>query len=91
MWVKETFFLLYFYLAAFKLVKTWLGPDAVGFLKTVSKNDIQEYISAEYLPPYMGGTVSVLLRRNFLVQLLTMFFADNVWKEQWYIWGGQVS
>ncbi|XP_048350164.1 motile sperm domain-containing protein 2 [Sphaerodactylus townsendi] len=42
--------------AAFKLVKTWLGPDAVGFLKTVSKNDIQEYISAEYLPPHMGGT-----------------------------------
>ncbi|KAL8190270.1 UNVERIFIED_CONTAM: Motile sperm domain-containing protein 2 [Gekko kuhli] len=42
--------------AAFKLVKSWLGPDAVGFLKTVNKNDIQEYISAEYLPPHMGGT-----------------------------------
>ncbi|XP_044286265.1 motile sperm domain-containing protein 2 isoform X5 [Varanus komodoensis] len=42
--------------AAFKLVKTWLGPDAVGFLKLTSKNDVQEYISTEYLPPHMGGT-----------------------------------
>ncbi|XP_066475914.1 motile sperm domain-containing protein 2 isoform X1 [Tiliqua scincoides] len=42
--------------AAYKLVKNWLGSDAVNFLKLTSKNDIQEYISAEYLPPYMGGT-----------------------------------
>ncbi|KAJ6667530.1 hypothetical protein lerEdw1_016651 [Lerista edwardsae] len=42
--------------AAFKLVKNWLGPDAVNLLKLTNKNDIQEYISAEYLPPHMGGT-----------------------------------
>ncbi|XP_062982467.1 motile sperm domain-containing protein 2 [Elgaria multicarinata webbii] len=42
--------------AAYKLVKSWLGADAVDFLKLTSKNDIQEYISAEYLPPHMGGT-----------------------------------
>ncbi|CAI5772261.1 Motile sperm domain containing 2 [Podarcis lilfordi] len=42
--------------AAFKIVKSWLGPEAVGLLKLTNKNEIQEYISAEYLPPYMGGT-----------------------------------
>uniref|UniRef100_A0A6J0T8N7 Motile sperm domain-containing protein 2 isoform X1 n=2 Tax=Pogona vitticeps TaxID=103695 RepID=A0A6J0T8N7_9SAUR len=42
--------------AAFKLVKSWLGPEAVTLLKLTNKNEIQQYISAEYLPPYMGGT-----------------------------------
>nr|XP_060625981.1 motile sperm domain-containing protein 2 isoform X2 [Anolis sagrei ordinatus] len=42
--------------AAFKLVKSWLGPEAVNLLKVTNKNDVQEYISAEYLPPHMGGT-----------------------------------
>uniref|UniRef100_A0A8D0GQ74 Motile sperm domain containing 2 n=1 Tax=Sphenodon punctatus TaxID=8508 RepID=A0A8D0GQ74_SPHPU len=42
--------------AAFKIVKGWLGPDAVNMLKFTNKNEVQEYISAEYLPPYMGGT-----------------------------------
>ncbi|KAJ7319596.1 hypothetical protein JRQ81_019107 [Phrynocephalus forsythii] len=45
--------------AAFKLVKSWLGPEAVNLLKLTNKNEIQQYISAEYLPPYMGGTVSI--------------------------------
>ncbi|KAM9181451.1 motile sperm domain-containing protein 2 [Dugong dugon] len=42
--------------AAFKLVKTWLGPEAMSLLKFTSKNEIQEYVSVEYLPPHMGGT-----------------------------------
>ncbi|MXQ98754.1 hypothetical protein E5288_WYG006487 [Bos mutus] len=42
--------------AAFKIVKTWLGPEAVSLLKFTSKNDIQDYVSVEYLPPHMGGT-----------------------------------
>ncbi|XP_061483148.1 motile sperm domain-containing protein 2 isoform X3 [Rhineura floridana] len=42
--------------AAFKLVKSWLGPEAVNLLKVTNKNEVQEYISAEYLPPHMGGT-----------------------------------
>uniref|UniRef100_A0A8D0EAW9 Motile sperm domain containing 2 n=1 Tax=Salvator merianae TaxID=96440 RepID=A0A8D0EAW9_SALMN len=42
--------------AAFKLVKSWLGAEASNLLKLTNKNEIQEYISAEYLPPYMGGT-----------------------------------
>ncbi|XP_039599525.1 motile sperm domain-containing protein 2 [Polypterus senegalus] len=41
--------------AAWKIVKTWLGPEAISKLKFVSKNDIQEFIDREYLPPYMGG------------------------------------
>lgn len=54
-------YLPFSYPAAFKIVKSWLGPEAVGLLKLTNKNEIQEYISAEYLPPYMGGTVSILL------------------------------
>ncbi|XP_053863347.1 motile sperm domain-containing protein 2 isoform X1 [Malaclemys terrapin pileata] len=41
--------------AAFKIVKGWLGPDAISMLKFANKNEVQEYISAEYLPAYMGG------------------------------------
>uniref|UniRef100_A0A8C6QJ39 Motile sperm domain containing 2 n=1 Tax=Nannospalax galili TaxID=1026970 RepID=A0A8C6QJ39_NANGA len=44
------------YLSAFKIVKSWLGPEAVSLLKFTSKHEIQDYISVEYLPPHMGGT-----------------------------------
>ncbi|KAB0342956.1 hypothetical protein FD754_019882, partial [Muntiacus muntjak] len=46
--------------AAFKIVKTWLGPEAVSLLKFTSKNDIQDYVSVEYLPPHMGGTGNIM-------------------------------
>ncbi|TRZ00090.1 hypothetical protein DNTS_004641 [Danionella cerebrum] len=42
--------------AAWKIVKTWLGPDAISKLKFVTKNDIQTFVDAEHLPPHMGGT-----------------------------------
>ncbi|XP_069493167.1 motile sperm domain-containing protein 2 isoform X2 [Ambystoma mexicanum] len=42
--------------AAFKVVKGWLGPEAISLLKFTNKNEVQEYISTEYLPPHMGGT-----------------------------------
>ncbi|XP_039195794.1 motile sperm domain-containing protein 2 isoform X1 [Crotalus tigris] len=42
--------------AAFKIVKNWLGPEAAALLKLTNKNEIQEYITVEYLPPHMGGT-----------------------------------
>ncbi|XP_051566621.1 motile sperm domain-containing protein 2 isoform X2 [Myxocyprinus asiaticus] len=42
--------------AAWKIVKTWLGPEAISKLKFVSKTDIQTYIDPEHLPPHMGGT-----------------------------------
>ncbi|OCT93948.1 hypothetical protein XELAEV_18011611mg [Xenopus laevis] len=42
--------------AAFKIVKSWLGPEAINLLKFVNKSQVQDYISAEYLPPLMGGT-----------------------------------
>lgn len=51
--------------AAFKIVKTWLGPEAVSLLKFTSKNDIQDYVSVEYLPPHMGGTVSTVPKTCF--------------------------
>lgn len=54
-----------FSLAAFKIVKSWLGPEAVSLLKFTSKSDIQDYVSVEYLPPHMGGTVSILLETCF--------------------------
>ncbi|XP_069746035.1 motile sperm domain-containing protein 2 isoform X4 [Narcine bancroftii] len=41
--------------AAWKLVKTWLGPDALNLLKFANKTDVQEYINIEYLPAHMGG------------------------------------
>ncbi|XP_003463085.1 motile sperm domain-containing protein 2 isoform X1 [Cavia porcellus] len=42
--------------AAFKVVKGWLGPEAVSLLKFATKNEVQDYVSVEYLPPHMGGT-----------------------------------
>ncbi|XP_048050790.1 motile sperm domain-containing protein 2 [Megalobrama amblycephala] len=42
--------------AAWKIVKTWLGPDAISKLKFVTKSDIQTYVDPEHLPPHMGGT-----------------------------------
>nr|DBA34380.1 TPA: hypothetical protein GDO54_001942 [Pyxicephalus adspersus] len=44
------------YLSAFKIVKGWLGPEAINMLKFVNRNEVQDYISSEYLPPHMGGT-----------------------------------
>ncbi|XP_063069367.1 motile sperm domain-containing protein 2 isoform X2 [Engraulis encrasicolus] len=44
--------------AAWKIVKTWLGPEAISKLKFVSKSDIQGFIDPENLPPHMGGTDS---------------------------------
>ncbi|KAI2660943.1 Motile sperm domain-containing protein 2 [Labeo rohita] len=43
-------------LTAWKIVKTWLGPEAISKLKFVTKSDIQTYVGPEHLPPYMGGT-----------------------------------
>ncbi|KAK2850522.1 hypothetical protein Q7C36_009305 [Tachysurus vachellii] len=42
--------------AAWKIVRTWLGPEAISKLKFVSKSEVQTYIDAEHLPPHMGGT-----------------------------------
>lgn len=53
-------YLFFPFKAAFKIVKGWLGPDAISMLKFTNKSDVQEYISGEYLPPHMGGTVSIL-------------------------------
>ncbi|KAJ8252885.1 hypothetical protein GJAV_G00206650 [Gymnothorax javanicus] len=42
--------------AAWKIVKAWLGPEAVNMLKFVTKSEVQTYIGPEHLPPHMGGT-----------------------------------
>ncbi|XP_043556500.1 motile sperm domain-containing protein 2 isoform X2 [Chiloscyllium plagiosum] len=41
--------------AAWKIIKSWLGPEAVNMLKFTHKADVQEYINTEYLPAHMGG------------------------------------
>uniref|UniRef100_A0A8C7G2F9 Motile sperm domain containing 2 n=1 Tax=Oncorhynchus kisutch TaxID=8019 RepID=A0A8C7G2F9_ONCKI len=46
---------LFFCSAAWKIVKTWLGPEAISKLKFASKNEIQTFIDPEYLPLHMGG------------------------------------
>lgn len=43
--------------AAWKIVKSWLGPEAISKLKFASKTEIQSFIGLEYLPSHMGGTV----------------------------------
>ncbi len=35
--------------AAWKIVKTWLGPEALSKLKFVNKSDIQTYVGPEHL------------------------------------------
>ncbi|XP_053561187.1 motile sperm domain-containing protein 2 [Bombina bombina] len=42
--------------AAFKIIKGWLGPEAINMLKFANRSEMLDYISAEYLPPHMGGT-----------------------------------
>ncbi|XP_037542413.1 motile sperm domain-containing protein 2 [Nematolebias whitei] len=42
--------------AAWKIVRSWLGPEAISKLKFASRAEIQMFISLEYLPPHMGGT-----------------------------------
>ncbi|KAK0139069.1 Motile sperm domain-containing protein 2 [Merluccius polli] len=42
--------------AAWKIVKSWLGPDAIDKLKFLSRSDVQTYIEVEHLPLHMGGT-----------------------------------
>ncbi|KAA8588075.1 hypothetical protein FQN60_001269, partial [Etheostoma spectabile] len=42
--------------AAWKIVRTWLGPEAISKLKFASKSEVQGFIDPEYLPPHMGGT-----------------------------------
>ncbi|KAM3607491.1 uncharacterized protein V6R79_008670 [Siganus canaliculatus] len=41
--------------AAWKIIKTWLGPEAISKLKFASKSEVQTYIGPEYLPVHMGG------------------------------------
>ncbi|XP_076025963.1 motile sperm domain-containing protein 2 [Genypterus blacodes] len=42
--------------AAWRIVKTWLGPEAISKLKFASRSEVQTYIGPEYLPTHMGGT-----------------------------------
>uniref|UniRef100_T1IXB2 Motile sperm domain-containing protein 2 n=1 Tax=Strigamia maritima TaxID=126957 RepID=T1IXB2_STRMM len=42
---------------AWKLIKTWLSARAVEKIKFVNKNTILDYVTADQLPPQMGGTV----------------------------------
>ncbi|KAM8749419.1 motile sperm domain-containing protein 2 [Acanthopagrus schlegelii] len=42
--------------AAWKIVKSWLGPEAISKLKFATKSEIPTFIGLEYLPPHMGGT-----------------------------------
>ncbi|XP_040057083.2 motile sperm domain-containing protein 2 isoform X2 [Gasterosteus aculeatus] len=42
--------------AAWKIVKSWLGPEAISKLKFASRSEIQGFIGLEYLPAHMGGT-----------------------------------
>ncbi|MEQ2212000.1 hypothetical protein XENOCAPTIV_022761 [Xenoophorus captivus] len=46
---------LHFY-SAWKIVKSWLGPEAIAKLKFASKAEVQTFIGPEYLPPHLGGT-----------------------------------
>ncbi|XP_032242168.2 motile sperm domain-containing protein 2 [Nematostella vectensis] len=42
--------------AAWKIVKTWLSPNAVRIIKFVSKDALHEYIDREQLLTSLGGT-----------------------------------
>lgn len=55
-----------FLAAAWKIVKSWLGPEAISKLKFASKAEVLNYIDPEYLPPHMGGTVKAPAFKYFL-------------------------
>lgn len=42
--------------AAWKIIKSWLGPEAISKLKFASKSEVQNFVNPEYLPPHLGGT-----------------------------------
>ena len=54
-------FQIYYYSAAWKVIKSWLSPQAVAKMKFTSKSDIQMYIDKDKLLERMGGTVSKYL------------------------------
>lgn len=48
----------YFYLAAWKVIRAWLPPEADQFVKFVDAKTILDFIPPNQLSPAMGGTVS---------------------------------
>ncbi|XP_058468278.1 motile sperm domain-containing protein 2 [Solea solea] len=42
--------------AAWKIVRSWLGPEAISKLKFASRSEVHTFIGPEYLPLHMGGT-----------------------------------
>uniref|UniRef100_A0A3P9MXS9 Motile sperm domain containing 2 n=1 Tax=Poecilia reticulata TaxID=8081 RepID=A0A3P9MXS9_POERE len=42
--------------AAWKIIKSWLGPEAIAKLKFATKAEVHTYIGAEHLPPHLGGS-----------------------------------
>ena len=45
------------FLAAWKVIKTWLSAEALTKTKFVTKSDIQAYIGKDELLEHMGGSV----------------------------------
>lgn len=62
---------------AWKVVKSWLPAEGVDRIKFVDKNTITNYVSPEYLPDYMGGTVKLPFREyswddvDFIINVAT--------------------
>ena len=46
------------FLAAWKIIRSWLPPEADQFIKFVDAKSITEFVSVDQLSTSMGGTVS---------------------------------
>ncbi len=50
--------ILGYFLAAWRLIRTWMAPEAEQFVKFVDNKSITDYVSPDQLTPAMGGTAS---------------------------------
>lgn len=68
--------MLFFLLAAWKIIKAWLPEDFVEKIKFVNKTSIQEYVSEDNLPVDMGGTVSIFHIYVYIYHKILLFLKN---------------
>ncbi len=49
---------IFFRLAAWRLIRTWMAAEAEQFIKFVDNKSITEYIAPDQLSTAMGGTAN---------------------------------
>lgn len=57
------------FIAAWKIIKNWLPPQAIKLIKFVDKKSIKEFVHESQLFVHMGGTVIIYYFINYHLSL----------------------